>query len=46
MRDLIDSLATYPVVAREIASPEDFSRISAEAKEELARTDAEPFVRL
>ena len=43
---MIDSIALYPVVARGIVSIEEFRRISAQAKEELAQEDAEPFVRL
>jgi hypothetical protein len=46
MRGLINSLAVYPVVLRGVANQEEFKRVIAMANEELARIDAEPFVRL
>ncbi|RMZ85713.1 hypothetical protein DV737_g393, partial [Chaetothyriales sp. CBS 132003] len=46
MRDLIDSVAIYPVVTRHKATLEQFRRVSAQAKEELAQLDAQPYIRL
>ena len=45
-RELIDSLAFYPVVARGIRDAERFRAICDQAKEELLNSDAQPFVRL
>ena len=46
MRDLIRSLAIYPVTRRHLRSAEDFQALIDRACEELGNIEAKPYIRL
>jgi hypothetical protein len=46
MSTLIESIARYPVVNRGICTSDVFDQIIKAAREELAKSEAQPYLRL